>query len=112
MNRSGHTPVEYNIVVKPINVEKKTEGGIIIPDSSVETAELAQAEGILVEKTDMSFSFGKKSDGSIDYWASYIPKVGDKVKYAKYSGIMVEGDDGESYRVIRDKDVIAVRRTQ
>lgn len=109
LNGSGHTPVEYNIVVKPIDVEEQTEGGIIIPTEALETAELAQAEGILVERTDMSFSFGKKADDSIDYWASYIPKVGDTVKYAKYSGIMVQGDDGEQYRVMRDKDIIAVR---
>ena len=110
MNKSGWTPVEYKVIVKPIEVEEKTKGGIILPQETKDTEFLAQADGILVDKTDMAFSFGVKNDGSIDYWASDIPKVGDTVKYAKYAGRMIKGDDNVDYRIINDKDIIAIRR--
>ncbi len=98
MNKSGITPVEYKILVLPEQVKTESEGGIVFTGKKVQEDELAQTEGILVAKTDMSFAG----------WACKIPKVGDRVKFAKYSGLMVDGEDGKRYRIIEDKNVVAI----
>ena len=36
------------------------------------------------------------------------PEVGDTVVFIRYSGVLTEGEDGKKYRVLKDKDVMAV----
>lgn len=102
MNKSGWVPTEYKVMVMPIEIEEKTEGGIILPQNTQDDEFLAQADGVLVDMTDMSFSD----------WQCQKPNIGDTVKYAKYSGRMIKGDDEKDYRIMNDKDIIAFRRKQ
>ena len=101
----GFEPVEYNVLIAPEEVQKKTAGGIIIPENTQETEQTAQVRGLLAAVSPLAFNF--------DVWpedAPPRPKAGDHVLYAKYAGIIVRGDDGREYRMCKDKDVMAVIR--
>lgn len=89
-------PLHDRLIVKRLEEEEKTKGGIIIPD----TAKEKPIEGKVV-----AVGKGKVSkDGKI------IPldvKKGDKVLFAKYSGTEVK-IDGEEHLMMREDDILAV----
>jgi chaperonin GroES len=89
-------PLHDRVIVKRIEEEKKSAGGIVIPDTAAEKPE--QGEIVAVGK-------GKKDDNG-----KLIPidvKVGDRVLFGKYSGqtVKVKGDE---LLVMREEDVLGV----
>jgi chaperonin GroES len=89
-------PLHDRVIVKRIEEEKKSAGGIVIPDTAAEKPE--QGEIVAVGK-------GKKDDNG-----KLIPidvKVGDRVLFGKYSGqtVRVKGDE---LLVMREEDVLGV----
>jgi len=98
-NESGIKPVEYKILVLPDTVDEKTESGLIYKAvTATEKEIMAQTEGILVATSDMAF----------DGWNCELPKIGDRVLFDKYSGLFIKGADEKDYRVINDKDLVAI----
>ena len=99
---SGITPIEYNVVVKPERVEEQTKGGLYMPDEVREKDQYGEFKGVLVALSPMAFSF--------DEWPEDAPKpkVTDRVVFTRYAGTLVVGDDGEDYRIMKDKDVLGV----
>ena len=89
-------PLADRVLVKPLEAEEKTAGGIIIPDNAKEKPQ--KGEIVAVGEGKISDS-GQKITMSL--------KNGDKVLYGKYSGteISIEGDD---YLIMRESDVLAV----
>ena len=90
-------PLHDSIVVKRIDAEEKSAGGIIIPDTAKEKP--SQGEVLAVGP-------GKRAESS----GELIPldiKVGDTVLYSKYGGteVTVNGDD---LLVLNARDVLAV----
>lgn len=100
-NESGLSPVEYNVVVRMDPVEEKTSGGIILPGSKTDRDKLAADEGTLVAVSPHAFSYADWPEG----WTP--PKVGDRILMAQFDGRIWE-KDGQTYRLIKDKSVIAV----
>ena len=90
-------PVGDRILIKPFSIEEVSAGGIVLAGETVEKESMAQIQAIVV-------SLGPDSYAGTEPWC----KIGDKVLFAKYSGLLYKGADGEDYRIIRDKDVIAV----
>jgi chaperonin GroES len=89
-------PLQDRIVVKRLEGESKTKGGIIIPD----TAKEKPIEGKVV-----AVGNGKVTkDGKV---RPVDVKVGDVVLFGKYSGTEVK-IDGEEHVLIREDDVLAV----
>lgn len=89
-------PLHDRVLIKRIEADTKTAGGIIIPD----TAKEKPSEG-LVEAVGNGF---RAEDGKI------IPmsvKVGDKVLFAKWSGTEVKVD-GEERLIVKESDILAV----
>jgi chaperonin GroES len=103
-NASGIYPTEYKALVRPIKVEDKTKGGIILPDETKERDQFAQMQGVLIAVSPLAFTYAD----SAEWGDAEKPKPGDKVLFAKYAGAAVKGNDGESYRIINDKDISAV----
>lgn len=102
-NPSGILPTEYKVLVRPIEVEAKTKGGIFIPDVTKERDEAAVTEGTIVAMSPAAFSFEQWPEGT------RLPMNGDRIYYAKYAGSIVRGPkDGQAYRLINDKDIAAV----
>lgn len=99
MNTSGIHPVGPRILVQPEEIETKSEGGIILNTATTEKMEgLAQTFGVVIELGDTCYN---------DQPAPWC-NVGDRITFAKYSGLMNTGKDGKKYRVISDLDVVSI----
>ena len=89
-------PLQDRIVVKRVESETQTKGGIIIPDSAKEKP---------IEGRVVAVGNGKAlKDGSV---RPLEVKVGDKVLFGKYSGTEVK-IDGVEHVLIREDDILAV----
>jgi len=89
-------PLNDRILVKRLDEETKTKGGIIIPDTAKEKP--AQGEVIAV------------GDGKMGDDGKRIPlqvKKGDRVLFSKYGGTEVKIDE-EEYLVMREDDVLGI----
>jgi chaperonin GroES len=89
-------PLHDRIIVKRLEEERTSAGGIIIPDTATEKPiqgkVIAVGNGKILE------------DGKV---RSLDVKVGDKVLFGKYGGTEVKVD-GEELLVMREEDVMAV----
>jgi len=89
-------PLNDRILVKRVEEETTTKGGIIIPD----TAKEKPAEGKIIAAGN-----GKLADDG-----KRIPlevKIGDRVLFGKYSGTEIK-IDGDEYLIMREDDVLGV----
>ena len=89
-------PLSDRILIKPLEAEQKTVGGIIIPDNAKEKPQ--KGEVIAVGPGKIADS-GQKINMEL--------KKGDKVLYGKYSGTEVTVD-GQDLLIMRESDVLAV----
>ena len=89
-------PLNDRILVKRLEEEETTKGGIIIPDSAKEKP----AEGEIVAV----------GNGKLNDKGERIPlevKAGDRVLFSKYGGTDVKLD-GEDHLIMREDDILAV----
>jgi chaperonin GroES len=89
-------PLQDRIVIKRIEEEEKTKGGIIIPDSAKEKPQEGRVVAIGDGKT---LETGKKAPLTV--------KPGDKILFGKYSGTEIK-IDGEEHLIMREEDVLAI----
>ena len=89
-------PLHDRLIVKRLEEEETTKGGIIIPDTAkekpIEGKVIAAGEGRLNKD-------GKKIPMEV--------KTGDRILFAKYAGTEVKMD-GEEYLMMKEDDVLAV----
>jgi chaperonin GroES len=89
-------PLNDKIVVKRLEAEEKTAGGIVLPDTAKEKPKqgkvLSLGDGKLLEN-------GQR--------ASFQVKEGDRVLFASYAGNEVTLD-GEEYLIMTEDDILAV----
>ena len=89
-------PLHDRVLVKRVEAEAKSAGGIIIPDTAQEKP--MQGEVVAVGK-------GKRlDDGRLQ---ALGVKVGDKVLYGKWSGTEVKLD-GEDHVILKEEDLFGV----
>ena len=89
-------PLHDRILVKRVEEENKTKGGIIIPDTAKEKPQ----EGKVI-----AVGSGRVTDdGKV---VALEVKKGDRVLFGKYSGSEVQ-IEGEEHLIIREEDVLAV----
>jgi chaperonin GroES len=89
-------PLQDRILVKRVEEEEKTSGGIIIPDSAKEKPQ----EGLVVAVgPGKVLETGKHSEPEV--------KRGDRILFSKYSGTDVTVDD-EEHIIVREDDILAV----
>jgi len=88
-------PLGDRIVIKVLEKEEKTKGGIVLPDTAKEKPQkgevLAVGSGEIID--------GKKVELEV--------KVGDKIIFSKYAGTEIKLDD-EEYLILRQSDVLAI----
>ena len=90
-------PLGDRVVIKPLEAETKTKGGIVLPDTAKEKPQ--EGKVIAVGK-------GKILDnGTV---APLEVKAGDKVLYGKYSGNEITTKDGEELLIMREEDILAI----
>ena len=89
-------PLHDRVLVRRVEAEEKTAGGIIIPDSAQEKP----AEGVIV-----SVGSGTRAeDGKI---TPLDVKAGDKVLFGKWSGTEVKLD-GEDLLIMKESDILGI----
>lgn len=101
-NTSGLRPCEFNVIVRQDDTDQKTKLGLIKPDEVVEREKHGKTQGVLVALSPLAFN--------ADIWPPDMPRPepGTRIAFAKHAGTFVTGNDGIEYRVIKDRDVVAV----
>jgi chaperonin GroES len=89
-------PLHDRVIVKRLEEERTSPGGIVIPDTATEKP--IQGKVIAVGKGKIL------EDGHV---RPLDVKVGDKILFGKYGGTEVKVD-GEEYLVMREEDVMAI----
>ena len=89
-------PLHDRVVVKRLEGEEKTAGGIIIPDTAKEKP--MQGEVVAVGKG------ARGEDGKV---VALDVKVGDKVLFGKWSGTEVKLD-GEELLIMKESDIMGI----
>jgi len=90
-------PLGDRVLVKRIEAEEKTAGGIVLPDTAKEKPK--EGEIVAVGEGKMLDS-GKRADVQV--------KKGDRVLFSSYAGTEVKVD-GEEYLIMREDDILAIR---
>ena len=88
-------PLHDRVIIKRLDEEEKTKGGIIIPDTAKEKPQ----EGRVI-----AVGPGKHEDGKL------IPldvKEGDKILFGKYSGTEIKLN-GEEHLLMREEDILGI----
>ncbi len=89
-------PLQDRIIVKRIDEEETTKGGIIIPDTAKEKPQ--EGKVIAVGKGKIN------DDGKVQ---PLDVKKGDRVLFSKYSGTEIN-IEGEEHLIIREDDVLGI----
>ena len=92
----GFRPLHDRVVVRRVDSEEKTKGGIIIPD----TAKEKPSEGIIV-------SVGPGARDENGKVAALDVKAGDRVLFGKWSGTEVK-IDGQDLLIMKESDIMGV----
>jgi chaperonin GroES len=90
-------PLGDRVVIKPVEREEKTKGGIFLPDTASKERPM--------EGTVLAVGEGRRDDNG-----KLVPmsvKAGDRVLFAKYSGTEYKVDDVE-YLIMAEKDILGV----
>ncbi|MFO0584676.1 MAG: co-chaperone GroES [Anaeromyxobacteraceae bacterium] len=89
-------PLQDRLIVKRMQEEEKTKGGIIIPDSAkekpIEGKVIAAGNGKVLE------------DGKV---RPLDVKAGDRILFSKYAGTEIK-IDGEEHLIMREDDILGV----
>lgn len=89
-------PLHDRVVVRRMEEERTTAGGIVIPDSATEKPSTGEI---------LAVGNGKITDSGEVH--ALDVKVGDKIMFGKYSGTEVKVD-GEDLLIMREDDIVAV----
>ena len=89
-------PLYDRVVVKPIDAEETSIGGIIIPDAAKEKPTKGE---VIAVGSGKVFDNGQTRAMSV--------KVGDKVIYGQYAGSAYK-DGGTEYKIVREDDILAI----
>ncbi len=89
-------PINDKVLVKRLEAEEKTAGGILLPESAKEKPK----EGVIIAIGDgKTLDDGSKSDFSVG--------VGDRVLFTSYAGTDIKYS-GEEYMIMREEDLLAI----
>lgn len=88
-------PLDNRVLVKPIEAEDKTPGGIVLPDTAKEKPQKGK---IVAVGPGMLLDNGDRMPVSV--------KVGTLVLFGKYAGSEIK-IDGEEYKIMKENDLLA-----
>ena len=90
-------PLGDRVIVKPLEAEEKTKGGIVLPDTAKEKPQ----EGKIV-------AVGKGKYLENGQLQPLEVKTGDHILYGKYSGSEISTKDGDELLIMREEDILAI----
>ena len=88
-------PLDDRVVVKPLEAEEVTAGGIVLPDAAREKPQRGKVVAVGAGKL---LDSGARGELSVS--------VGDEVIFGKYGGSEVEVD-GDEFKILRESDILA-----
>jgi chaperonin GroES len=89
-------PLADRVIVRVIEAEEKTKGGIVLPDTAKERPQEGEV---------LAVGSGRRlDDGTV---VKPQVKVGDKVLFSKYGGTEVKLD-GTEYLIMREEDILGI----
>ena len=90
-------PLGDRVIVKPLEAEEKTKGGIVLPDTAKEKPQegkvIAVGKGKVLESGNVQ--------------APEV-RIGDRVLYGKYSGNEITTKEGDELLIMREEDILAI----
>jgi len=89
-------PLQDRVIVRRVEEEERTKGGIIIPDTAKEKPQEGQIIAVGPGKVTDD---GKKIPMEV--------KVGDRILFGKYSGSEIK-IDGEEHLIMREDDILGI----
>jgi chaperonin GroES len=89
-------PLDDRVIIKQLEAEEKTSGGIILPDAAKEKPQIGK---VVAAGQGKVLDNGKRGKMSV--------KSKDEVIYAKYMGSDVE-IDGETYVILKESDILGI----
>jgi chaperonin GroES len=89
-------PLQDRVIVKRVDEEEKTKGGIIIPDTAKEKPQEGKVVAVGKGKVD--------DDGKL---RPLDVKAGDRILFGKYAGTEIKLD-GEEHLILREDDILGV----
>ena len=89
-------PLDDRIVVRPLDAEEKTAGGILLPDTAKEKPQRAKV---------LAVGHGRVTDEGKR--VALTVKAGDTILFGKYAGTEVKWN-GEDLKILRENEVLAV----
>jgi len=98
-------PVGNRVLVKTMEIDEVSKGGIHIPDDVRKQVQFAMTTGYLVGAGDKAWS---------DWGGTPWAEPGQKVVYAKYGGAEIQQDTVEegnrkiTFRLLNDEDILAI----
>lgn len=105
-NNSGIRTLEYKALIRQDRVEetdptlrRASAAGLALPEEFKSREQMGGVRATLVGVGGNCFEGWKDQP---------LPQPGDKIYTARYAGIEVEGNDGQKYRLINDKDILAI----
>lgn len=94
-------PTQFTALIKPDEVDQKSDGGLFLPDNVRSRLQYAVDRGILIDHGD---GFYSERPGP-------RPKIGQKVIFDRYAGSLIQiEEDGKrvDYRLVNDDKIIAI----
>jgi chaperonin GroES len=88
--------LQDRVIVKRVDEEEKTKGGIIIPDTAKEKPQEGKVVAVGKGKVD--------EDGKV---RPLDVKAGDRILFGKYAGTEIK-IDGEEHLILREDDILGV----
>ncbi len=89
-------PLQDRVIVKRVDEEEKTKGGIIIPDTAKEKPQEGKVIAVGKGKVD--------EDGKV---RPLDVKAGDRILFGKYAGTEIK-IEGEEHLILREDDILGV----
>jgi len=89
-------PLADRVVVKVVEREEKTKGGIVLPDTAKERPQEGE---VLAVGSGRRLDDGKLVPPSV--------KIGDRVLFSKYGGTEIK-IEGEEYLILREDDILGI----
>ena len=97
-------PLNWKVLVQPNQEKTKTQGGILLPDTSKDNAEYLTAHGTVCAMGELAY---RDRDTGQKWRSEVLPKVGDRVTYGKYAGqkIVVKG---VKFLLLNDDEITSI----
>jgi chaperonin GroES len=90
-------PLNDQIVIRPLEAEERTAGGIVLPDSAREKPQQGRV---------LAVGDGRRVEGSTERAHPQVTE-GDRILFARYAGSTVEVN-GEELLILSERDILAV----